>query len=702
MQNRECKLQNDTRWSYRTAWNEPDRSNPSERTARRTAHRFAFCILGFAFFIVLCLPVRSARSEVGDVTLRTNHPHYPGEGAFQTIDDCVKFATIGKTTPQEQAIALYHWMLTHQFHLYSPQEWNVPGSIPGTNRDDYEMVVYDANRSRFSYGYGLCGTVHAWNEPYWRALGMKSRRRAFPGHVNSEIEYGGSWHAFDTDMAGLLFRPDGVVAGYDDLKQDPSLVRLNDQGIVCYPFAWPGDFETMKRGWQEVAKGNKWYSMYNGGYAALPGVVRLRRGETFTRYFDRDHFGGPTKRRFWHVQKDGPFRNWTFVNMGPPAQHGEKSNCRGNASYANAVFHYEPDLNSGGWREGTVEFAPTREEATSGQSLIHESSVTFQHFSPYVICGDPVDDENPMSGRATDGLIVRGEAAGQISAEISVDQGQSWRPIGELQGSFQTDITDLAKGHYGWWIRLKLSPDSKLSRLVFDTTCQVNQAIYPRLTPNGCRVIYATKLRGVTVVEPNFGLVEQLATRNEVRTRRSENLTYSPRQAKQPAAYTTTDNKPAEIVYRIAAPAPLVEINAAARYRVRSPQPDGCDFRLDYSLDEGQTWSKLATAVNATDNEYSSGWVYGRMAVDTAATTALVRVHLDGGGYPTGLIHFEGYGVHRTPPPQGVEVTWAWRPTKSNDVQTHTEKIPAGLADHAWTVPTPKELTDAWVEIKAP
>jgi hypothetical protein len=205
----------------------------------------------------------------------------------------------------------------------------------------------------------------------------------------------------------------------------------------------------------------------------------------------------------------------------------------------------------------------------------------------------------------------------------------------------------------------------------------------------------------VTTVKPNFGLEEQQAARDEVQALRSANLRYSPRHAKQPTAYTSTGNKPAEIVYRLAAPAPLVEISAAARYRVRSPQPEGCEFRLDYSLDEGQTWHKLAVAANAADNEYSSGWVYGRAPVDSTSSTALIRVHLDAGGYPTGLMDFEAYGLHRTTKPQAVDVTWAWRPTKSQEVQTHTQRIPAGVEKHAWSVPTSSELTDAWVEIKA-
>jgi len=281
-----------------------------------------------ALILHLCMS-SSLLAGVGDPTLRTDHPHYPGEGAFQTAADCVAFATGNIKGEQERAIAVFQWLLAHQFHLHSPQECFVPGIVPGARNDDYEMVVYDAGKARFSYGYGLCGTVHAWNEVYWNALGMKARRRAFPGHTNSEIFYGGGWHAFDTDMAGLVFRKDGVVAGYEDVVKDPSIVGPNDRGLPHYPFAWPADFNGMKQGWNEVAKKpDGWYKMYHSGYEALPGIVNLRRGETFTRYFDRDHFGGPGKRRFWHVQKGAPFRDWTFVNNGTPVHTAGRNPTR--------------------------------------------------------------------------------------------------------------------------------------------------------------------------------------------------------------------------------------------------------------------------------------------------------------------------------------------------------------------------------------
>ncbi len=403
----------------------------------------------------------------GDVTLRTSHPQYPGEGAFQTPEDCVEFATRGAVEPQDKAIAMYLWFLTHQWHLMSPMEWYVPGRTPDSaDPGDYETVVFDANRGRFSYGYGLCGTVHAWNEVYWRALGLPARRREFPQHVNSEIFYEDCWHAFDTDMAGLLFRPDGQVAGYDDIQRNPELAESTNAPVPHYPFSWPNDFNTMKAGWKEVAERASWYRLYNGGYAAHPGIVSLRSGETFTRWFDRDHFGGLSKRRFWQNQHGGPRRTWTFFNNGQPHHDQEKSNSRSEATYCNGEFNYAPDLSSTSCREGmlnasdNIGYRPQKPELYSANGQL--AFATFRHFSPYVICGDPVDDANPMSGTATDGVVMTGQVDGVVRCMVSADEGQSWTVVRLLEDDqpesnapthdFRVDLTELLKGRYGWLV----------------------------------------------------------------------------------------------------------------------------------------------------------------------------------------------------------------------------------------------------------
>ena len=673
--------------------------------------------------VIIFTTIRAAFAGVGDPTVRTDHPHYPGEGAFQTAADCAAFATRGIQGEQNQAIAMYKWLLAHQWHLYSPQECFVPGVVPGSKKDDYEMVVYDAAKGRFSYGYGLCGTVHAWNEPYWRALGMNARRRAFPGHTNSEIFYGNAWHAFDTDMAGLVFRKDGVVAGYDDVIRDPSIVKPNDRGIPCYPFAWPGDFNGMKKGWEEVAKAGagKWFSMYNSGYEAMPGIVNLRRGETYTRYYNRDYFGGPARRRFWHQQKGGPQRDWSFFDQGEPKQDvNGKSNARGDVSYANAEFVYVPDLLSDAWREGAITLAsesggnpaPVVQQPAASPKLrgkhAQATPLIFTHFAPYVICGDPEDDENPMTGKATGGLVVSGKAVGDVAVAISTNSGQSWQAVGVVSGEFEKDLTELAKGRYQWWVRFELTDKAGLDALRFVTVCQMNPAMYPRLKPGGCEATVRVGSRAVAPAVPDFGESEDVVGLYESRAHRSANVKYLPRSSKQRLAFSTTNNKPAQVAFRVLSPrsatggtSELLEVAAAGRFQVRVPPPPGCDYRLDISTDSGRSWKPIAKADVPADNEYSSGWVYGHANVSAAKTSeALVRVNLYAGGYATGLIAAEFYGIHRTSAPTASTITFAWK--EGDQLKTHSSVVKAGAALHTFAVPTGRNIVDEYVRIAVP
>ncbi len=661
-----------------------------------------------ALSLILLLPAAPLIAEVGDPTIQTDHPQYSGEGAFQTVEDCVRFATADTESSQDRAVALYLWLLTHQYHLMSPQEWCIPGRTPDTERPgDYELVVYDANRARFSYGYGLCGTVHSWNEPYWRALGFPPRRRAFPGHVNSEVFYDGAWHAFDTDMAGLLFRKDGVVAGYDDLIRDPGLADSVRPPLPHYPFAWPGDFDTMKKGWQEVSAGGAWYRMYNSGYAAHPAIVHLRSGETFTRWFDRDHYGGPAQRRFWHHHPGGPQRNWTYMNAGEPFHDGAKHNARSDASYCNGEFVYRPDLAAAAFREGVIAATPNVAQRDRSPKLFSRdggtASVTFRHFSPYVICGRPEDGKNPMSARATSGLVVNGWRSGKVRIEVSADEGQTWQvtdPSGD-SGPFSVDLTEHVKGRYGWQVCCTWDGDAGLDDIEFTTVTQVCQAIYPRLKPNGTEVTYRAGSRGVVAVLPNFALPEDDAGRFEDVSRRSANLAYRGRSPTSRLAYETTDNRPASVVFRIEAPAGLRDVHAAIRYAIRVPPPENGDFRLAVSTDDGTTWHEFARADIPADNEFSSGWLAGSADVSAAnAPSALVRASLYAGGHRTGLIDAQLYGVYGTEAPGSVEITHGWN--EGGIAKTHAETVPAGAQERRFHVPTGANVRDEFVRISAP
>lgn len=658
------------------------------------------------------------RAEVGDPTLKTNHPVYPGEGEFQEVDDCVRFATRGQPTAQDKAIALYQWMLTHQYHLMSPQECIYPGEAVDTEKSQSERIVHDANRARFSYGYGLCGTVHAWNEPYWNALGMPARRRAFPGHTNSEIFYDGSWHAFDTDMAGLLFRKDGVVAGYEDIIADPSLITSVRPPLPHYPFAWPGDFEAMRSGWKEVAKGGPWFKLYNGGFAAHPGIVHLRSGETWTRWFDRDHYGGPDQRRFWHNAEGGPSRRWTFVNIGDTPHDGEKSNARGDASYCNGDFLYTPALNNDSFREGIID-ASQNIQSQSESPRLHSNdrqpaSVTFYHFSPYVICGKPIDGANPMTGKATDGFVIEATVVGNVDCRVSVDSGQTWTQL-PIENNDDTnliepskpravriDLTERVKGNYGWQVAFDWTGQAGIDAVTFKTTTQVSQSIYPRLKPGGGEVTYRVASRGVVALSPNFSLPQSQCEKFEEISMRSPNLIYKGLSNGSIRAYETTNNQPAHLVLRLEQLAkPIRELRAAIQYGLRSPTPDGAKFSLEVSTDQGQSWSQFAESEIADDNEFSSGWLAGKTEVNpTPGNPILVRINLYAGGYTTGLLQAHLYGVYETDPPQSAELTFGWK--ENGTSKTWSKVVNNTIDNQTFQIATGEKIVDDFVRIAVP
>ncbi len=543
--------------------------------------------------------------------------------------------------------------------------------------------------------------MHAWNEVYWRALGFPSRRRAFPGHTNSEVLVEGQWRTFDTDMAGLIFTADGKVAGYDDIIRDLSLIDRPSAPWPKYPFAWPGDFNAMKRGWQQVAAGGRWYSMYGGGYAAHPGVVHLRRGETLTRFFGPDAFGDASRRRFWHRQPGGPQRDWTFVNGGEPHHDGPDSNCRGQVAYGNALFEYSPNLASESFREGIVQQEAIEVTPRGLRATGDAGSVTFEHFSPYVICGDPLDDRDPMTGPATDGFVISAAGDAPLQVFVSPDQGQTWQEVPDQEGQGQRDATELVKGRYGWQVRVVWPAGATLKSLRFVTTCQLSQALYPRLRAGGSRVMWRAANRAVVPVLPRLEDEAATIAFAEVRDLRSSNLQFRGRSANEPRAYQVLGPRPASVVFRIESPAPLVGLSAAARVTIRSPTPPGADFALSWAPSAAAEWTRFAQFTPPADNEYSSGWVAGHVDdLPGEPESALVRVDLNGGGSVTGLITAELYGLRRTAAPSAAEVTWGW--SENGDDREHVWTVPAGAMSSEEVVPTGPAIVDRFVRIHVP
>ena len=99
-------------------------------------------------------------------------------------------------------------------------------------------------------------------------------------------------------------------------------------------------------------------------------------------------------------------------------------------------------------------------------------------------------------------LGIEGRAVGLVPVELSVDQGQTWRPDRSVRGAFRLDLTDLVKGRYGWRIRFRLGPDAGLDALTFTTVTQ-GSSLACAAVENSAHIT-ASFFQSFTVI-PRFG-----------------------------------------------------------------------------------------------------------------------------------------------------------------------------------------------------
>lgn len=272
------------------------------------------------------------------------------------------------------------------------------------------------------------------------------------------------------------------------------------------------------------------------------------------------------------------------------------------------------------------------------------------------------------------------------------------RGAGETR-SVRIDLTEQFKGHYGWQIGFDWQGSDGIDALEFATTTQVSQSIYPRLAAGGSDVHYHAASRAVVPVLPNFSLPEERIEAVEEVSMRSSNLQYNGLSESSRLAYQTTNNQRASVVFRIESPRPLQEVRAAFQYGIRSPSPKNADFSLEISTDSGNTWQEMARAEIAEDNEFSSGWLAGAADVsDQRATSALVRVGLYAGGYQTGLLQAQFYGVYGTEPPGPVELSLGWK--EGEEPKNWQTQLEAGVKQRSFEVPTGEQVTDQFISLR--
>src|SRR5262245_62025148 len=241
------------------------------------------------------LAAGSARADVGDPQVKTDHPWYPGELAFSTFERL--FATQAELykrvtakdvkTDEDKALASWLWRNTHYWHGTEGTEDLWGKGFQGGG----DLRTREYWTGLFSHGYGLCGTTHSqWTAEMEYLLGHGGARGVgVEGHNSFEVflrggAYGeGRWALLDHDISTVIFNKEGArLLSIPEIKGD--LKNLTDRNYLPgKQHGWlvcglaPGDGGVYAR--YDVAE-------YLPGYAGVPPIVHLRRGETLRRYFE--------------------------------------------------------------------------------------------------------------------------------------------------------------------------------------------------------------------------------------------------------------------------------------------------------------------------------------------------------------------------------------------------------------------------------
>ena len=541
----------------------------------------------FPTFVLLLAVAASARAGVGDPQVATDDPWYPGELACSTFPRL--FATQAAAykrvtgrdcaTDEDKALAAWLWRNTHYFHAEEGAEdlWGkgFKNDADGRSREYWTGL--------FSHGYGLCGTTHAqWCAEMEALLGHgRGRDTGCAGHNSFEAflkggAYGdGKWVLLDSDQSCVVFDPEGKrLLGLKEIA--PDWKKLTDRSFK----------PERQRGWLICGlhpSDNKTYSEYGtaeylAGYAGPPPSVHLRRGETFRRYLAPGLEDGKTF-AFWGQNLDpkaaipGPERANTWVNQ-PDAMYKSKSGVGhkpGQARFANAVFTYRPDFPGGDYREGVV---------SEG-----DDEVVFEFQSPYVIAATPATTKpwGVYDAGAKNGLIVRGD--GDTKVSVSVDRGTTWHDGGKLGDS--PDLTDFAKGHRQYWLKLHAGPKALAkAKFAATTVCEASAATMPHLRDGGSVVRFEASGRAVVSAGPTLPQAAAHVTDGKLGT---------------PAvtlALTTPRGEPAERVLRRRTSAPATRPTRRSSTRSK-PVPTAAR--------RGSRWRRTGTSPDRGTSRRTSG-----------------------------------------------------------------------------------------------
>lgn len=629
------------------------------------------------FVVGSILAAGSALASSGDPQIKTDHPWYPGELSCSTFDRLFKTQAelyqrvTGRSveSDEDKALAAWYWRNLHYAHGEEgkPDQFD-QGFAKGDSNRDYWTGL-------FAHGFGLCGTTHAqWCAEMDQLLGhCRGRVVGVAGHNSFEVylaggAYGpGRWALLDHDISTVIFAPDG-----SRLLSIPE-IKANLKTLTN-----PANTPQRQRGWRVSGLhdadaagvyGTFGSAEYLAGYAGPPPAVHLRPGESLRRYLKPGLDDGKTF-VFWGMNYKaqgvpGPERSRTWVNQ-PEKMHGSTKGTgyvAGQARYANAVYTYTPDFATGTYKEAVIDQGPTH--------------VTFEFYTPYVIACTPPNDKGwgIYDAGGKNGLVLSGKIACPV--QVSTDQGKTWQSA--PAASDPLDLTDLVKGHQQYWLRFGASAEAlKDSALSWQTVCQCNSTIIPRLRDGANRISFQASNQALLSAGPNKDQAEAHVVDGKMNSSSVTLELKTPRGEKPMRLYASSWNLSG------APPAPV-------------------SYRIDYSADGGKTWKPVVAdwQIKRRPPEpadfWSQSFCWGEAPLEGAAGDTPLRVRFSNSGSKS-YRKVEAHLAYQVANPSPTTVTFAWRESGGQIKTAAHTYAPSPRQDDSWQLSLGQKVETIWVE----
>jgi hypothetical protein len=500
-------------------------------------------------------------------------------------------------TEQEKALAVWESVVKFRQQDSPPNEYL-----------QSEENVHDPIKTFNVYGYGMCCCASANIAALGRYAGLPARGRIINAHSVPELFWGGGWHLLDASLIQYVPKPDGTLAGVDEIMagvqawygQHPEL-KGNDAALRTFMRGggWKNGPEILRNspfydnnGWLPAAT-HGWYStmqeydgsangFYEYGYSQGYQVnVQLRPGERLT-------------------------RNWSNKGLHINAAEGGGVYCL-NGAVGKDDLRYAPrygDLAPGRIGNGTLAWDVPLDDRT-----LRAAALTVENLAGAgegdrrsgLRLRDPARPGVLILRVPSSYVFLGGEVAlkplpgtgGRIELFLSDNNGLDWKPLTTVAtgGEQRVDLKPHIYRRYDYRLKLVMrGPDAGLERLRLSHDVQHSQRALPALGQGRNQVTFsAGPPEGTITIEGSLN--------PKARGKQLVYTDFHPRQSGVQDPWLAVTSTEGQITFPITTPGDMVRLRLGGHYRARAAE-DG--WSMQVSFDNGKTFRTIGRLAGPT------------------------------------------------------------------------------------------------------